>query len=460
MKKNVLIGLLLTGFGIILTLNINAQEEKDEQFTQQDIPKYGFDSAQCVMELSLYREFYKQWKKSKVKSPTINDAIPHWRWVYLNCPRATKNIYIDGANILEYMIENAETKERKDKLIDTLMMMYDKRIHYFDQEGYVLGRKGYDLYRFRTEDYEEVYNIFKRSVELECNDCKAPILVYYFRTAIKMATTGKADSTIIVETYDIVSEIVDYNLNKYEKTGKQSKIESWQNIKNNVEITFEPYATCEDLIAIYEKKFEENPNDVELLKKITDILDKKKCNDTKLFFEASVNLYNEEPTPEAALMLGKMFINEKNYEKALKYMKEAKSISDEEARADAYYYIAFCYQMLDQFTKSREAAYKSIENNPDNGKPYILIGDLYAASSELCATDDLAKKSVYWVAVDKYYQAKSIDPSVEDIANQRIASYSRYFPTKETIFFHDYNEGDTYKVGGWINEETKVRSVD
>ena len=88
-----------------------------------------------------------------------------------------------------------------------------------------------------------------------------------------------------------------------------------------------------------------------------------------------------------------------------------------------------------------------------------MIGDMYASSSNSCGSNDLEKKAVYWVAVDKYYKAKQVDPENADVANDRIRSYSIYFPPKEDIFFHNLNEGDEFVVECWINEKTKIRAA-
>lgn len=460
MKSKFLVSLLIIGMSMFMISTVNAQDTDEEGDEQQLCAKrYGDtpeDSVTCVTNLSLYREFYKQWKKSGYKNTMIKDAIKPWRWVFLNCPCGSQNIYIDGSNILEHLIESAESDEEKNAYVDTLMMLYDQRIQYFDKEGYVLGLKGLDLYKYRTSDYEQAYEIFDRSVELQGNKTLGPILVYYFRTVTKMASTGKIDSAVVVETYEEVSNIIDYNL---ENTSSDKKKASWENIKGNIDQTFEPYASCENLIAIYDKKYQESPEDIELLKKITTTLDKNKCTDSELYFNASVGLYDQEPSPQAAYLIGKMYINEKDYNKAIQYLQEATEMEDKETLAKIYYYMSFSYQMLGNKSQARSMAYKALEAQPNRGDVYILIGDLYASSANDCANNDLMKKAVYWAAVDKYYKAKSVDPEVTDIANERIGQYSQYFPSKETIFFHDYNEGDSFTVECWINETTKVRSV-
>ena len=61
--------------------------------------KFGTDSIECVKNISVYREYVKQ--------KLCGCGIP-WRWAYLNCPKATKNLYVDGSKIFKYLIKNAK----------------------------------------------------------------------------------------------------------------------------------------------------------------------------------------------------------------------------------------------------------------------------------------------------------------------------------------------------------------
>jgi tetratricopeptide (TPR) repeat protein len=108
------------------------------------------------------------------------------------------------------------------------------------------------------------------------------------------------------------------------------------------------------------------------------------------------------------------------------------------------------------YSKAREAARNSLEFNPNNGKPYILIGKLYAGSNVF--DDPVLKKTVYWVAVDKFQKARQVDPSCADEAADLIRRYSPHFPSKDDIFFKpELQEGKSFFVGGWISESTICR---
>ncbi len=420
--------------------------------------KYGEDSVKCIENNSLYYEFFKQWKASNYKNTAWKDAYKPWRWVFINCPASTKNIYLHGEKLVEEMLKSTTDKAKKDKYIDTLMMVYDRRIQYYGSEGYVLGKKGSDLYKLRPSDYEKSYNILKKSIELEGNESSGEAIIYYFRAAEKMVKAGKADSTVLVDIYDQTSAIIEHNLAKAQDEGEKAR---WENIRGNIELSFEPWAKCEDLISLYTIKFNDAPNDVELLKKITKILDKKNCTDSDLFFKATENLHKAEPSANTAELTGKMYIKRERFADAVPYLQEAiKLYDDDQERADVHFLLGNVFFQLKRFSEARAECYATLKVRPNDGKSYIVIGDLYAASAKDCGDGDFYSKVAYWAAVDKYFQARNVDPEVAELAQTKINTFTQYFPATEQIFFHDLKEGDSFTVECWINETTTVRSSD
>lgn len=445
---------------IVLTLALIAGLSVTSRLSAQTGSKYGAtpeDSVACIMNLSLYTEFFKQWKNSGYKNNSINDAFAPWQKVLTTCPGARLGTYVDGVKMLEYYIKKETDKAKKEAYIDSLMRVYDMRIKYFKKEGYVLGRKGVSLYSMRITDYEKAYKILKRSVELEGNKSYPDVLVFFMRATKKMIDEGKASEDIIFDNYDISSKIIEHNLEA--NKGDERKLSNWENVRGNIDLIFEPFATCEAIIKIYTPKFQENPEDIKMLEKLTRLLDRKKCTEDKLYFDATVKLYELDPSAESAYLIGKMLMKNQEFAKAIDYLKEGENLENSEDRADCFLYIAECYRTLKNYSAARTYALKSSSERPTDGNPYIMIGDMYAASTADCGSNDLEKKAVYWVAVDKYYKARQIDPEVESVANDRIRSYSIYFPPKETIFFYDLNEGDEYTVECWINEKTTVRAA-
>jgi len=426
--------ILLAGV-IFLSLPVSAQ-------------KYGNtaeDSVDCITNISLYSEFYKQ--------QNYKDALKPWREVFLKCPMASENTFIRGTSIIKAAIEREKDAKIKEKLIDTLLMVWDKRIEYYGKEGLNLGRKGLDLMAYRPKEKEQIYNMFKKVIDISGNFAE-PIVIYnYFMSTIEFVKAGKGDSSLIIDNYDICSDLIEKNIANDVKNKDE-----YDKVLQNIEVTVEPYTTCEKLITIYGKKFKQTPNNIALLKKITKILDKKKCTDDPLFFKATESLYKLEPTAETAYLMGKMCYTKKQYSKAAEYLTDAaEKITENSEKAKTYLLLADIYGNLNQFSTARTYAYKALDAKPNDGMPYIIIGDLYAQSAKSCGDNELTTKVAYWAAVDKYLQAKKVDASMTELANSRISSYSRAFPSDENIFFYGLKKGDSYKVGCWINETTTIR---
>lgn len=410
--------------------------------------KYGKtpeDSVECITNISLYGEFYKQ--------QNYKDAFKPWREVFIKCPMASENTFIRGVVILKNAIDIEKDAKHKEKLVDTLLMVWDKRIEFFGKEGLNLGKKGLDLMNYRPKEKEQIYNLFKKAVDISGNYAEPIVMYNYCLSTIEYVKTGKGDSTLILDNYDAISDLIEKNMANDVKNKDE-----YDKVLQNIEKSIEPYTSCQELVAIYGKKFKQSPNDLVLLKKIAKILDKKKCTDDPLYFKATENLYKLEPTPETAYLMGKMSYSKKQYSKAAEYLNDAAEKMTENAdKARICLLLADIYGNLNQPSNARSYALKALEAKPGDGMPYIIIGDLYAQSAKQCGDNDLTNKVAYWAAVDKYNQAKRVDPSIADLANSRISSYSRAFPSDENIFFYGLKKGDSYRVGCWINETTIVR---
>ena len=467
-----------------MALSVSAQEVTES--------KYGADSANCVNKLSIYREYYKQWEAAKFAPESINaEMISAWREVFLTCPRASQYTYTNGEKILDYLIR--QNPKEKDAYIDTLCLLMDARAQCFpvdpktgaSQVANVMGRKGMLIYTYNKNRYEEAYNVLKNAVALDPSQLQGAYIDAYFKATIDMVNNGKEEKMTIINVYQELSDVIDDNIKvlaekeaqlleaktNAEESGDNDAVAGFdkqiekneksininKGVKNNIDNLFQPYASCEDLIKVFTAKMAETPNDVTLLKRITTILDKKDCSDSKLFLDASKNLYELEPSPEAAYNIGvKLFKEGKNSE-AAKYFEEATSATNNDRVYRAYRNLAYCYLNINSFGKSRDAARRAAAVDPTAGEPYLIIGMAYAASVNSFADSKFGGKEVYWVAVDKFIKARQLDPSVGNRAAELIRSYSQHFPSTETIFFNDYAEGQSYTVGGWINETTTIR---
>lgn len=432
----------------------------------------GFGAIQaqvdCETDYSLYREYIKQWEQAKYNPNNINpQMITSWRNIFLNCPDFRQNTYLDGVKIMTYaFIRTTKDEALKDKYIDTLVMLYDKRAEYFpmgkngSQVGNIMGRKGVDLIKWAPKRYEEAYTALKQAIDMDGNNTNYGFIDSYFSAVITMVKNGKLEESAILDEYDRLSGIVDFNIKANTEAANEKLLNNFNTTKANLDAAVQPYANCEDLVRIYQPKFDANPNDVELLKKISAILDKRGCDDTPLYLAVAVNLHKVNPSPESAYLIGKKYLAEKDYNQAKTYLLQSTKSENTDWAHQSYIYLAQIMNMDKNYEQGREYARKAYALDKTDGEPFIIIGQLYAASAKDCGSGNFYSKTAYWAAVDQFEKAKSVDPSLASKANELINAYSHYFPTVEDIFFNGFEEGQEYSLEGcWIKEKTKVRAA-
>ncbi len=232
-------------------------------------------------------------------------------------------------------------------------------------------------------------------------------------------------------------------------------------MKNQVEGMFAQSgaANCETIETIFGPQLAANTGNLDWLKRVNRLLAKGDCGDAELFYKSSEYLHAIEPSSSSAFGLAKMYMKTQDMDKAIGYYQEAIELEEDNAsKATYYYYLSLVYMSQKNYTQVKSNALNATQLRSDWGAPYILIGKAYAATAKSYGSKEIEHKSVYWAAVDKFKKAKTVDPEAAKDANEMIVLYSQYFPNTEELFFENMTEGDAYKVGGWINENTTVRA--
>ena len=440
----------------------DAEEESGDVILKSAEELIRDQNRDFMNELSLFTEFYKQ--------DNFQSALPHWKNVYNQYPRSTKNVYIQGANMYEAFIESAETQAEKDKFIDQLMKIYDKRIKHFNEEGYVMGRKATAFleYKLNTENPPEGdalketlkkgYDWINQSIDLQQEKTELPIFVLLMQTTRSLFKLDELPKETVVKNYDKANSL----LNTYTaEAEEQNDIENAEKVKAYIEEIFgaSGAADCEALVTIFTPQYEENKNDADFVKGMLRRLGNAGCEESQLFAQATEQLYDLEPSAEAAFNMARRYVQRDETEKAKDYYQQAMEQETDDERLSKYYYeySLFIFAKENALQEARNYAKRALDVNPDYCQAIMLIGDIYVAASRNFGGDDFEKATVFWAAVDYFERARRAGQDCAIEAAQKARDYRNYFPNKEEAFFRDLKEGQTYKVGGWINETTKVR---
>lgn len=443
--KKMMKGLVVGLFACLVMGNVSGVQAQPVSACNQ---KWGADSVKTIQNISVYREFFKQ--------KNYSAAIESWSYVFKNAPCSREQTHVDGVAMYKDFIKNTKDAARKTQLIDTLFYIYEVRAANFaESAGNAIGRKGVDMLSYRPEPNTEVLNTFKRSVALGGDNTEHFILPYYFKVVLKEFAAGAMTKEQVLDVYEQLSKIAEANL-----SGKNGDKYAESKQILDADLAGNIIKDCNEIIALFEGRFKANPDNKELRDLVYSLLLGKGCTDKDLFLEVAVSKYNETPNARLALVLARRFQQNDNTTKAAEYYQKAiAEAENDSAKAQYYYDFATLYSSSKQFAKARQMALEAAKLQPNWGKPIMFIGDLYAASYNMCGSG-IEAQSVYWAAVDKFQRAKSVDPSMAEEANQKINKYAGYFPNTETLFFNNLSKGSSYSVGCWIGETTSVRSSD
>ncbi len=412
--------------------------------------------------------------RDQVKLKNLDAAYEPWKLVYENAPAADgkrASHYVDGRTILKHKLASADEAGKKD-FIAQILALYDQQMACYGKDGEsarLKGRKAYDMfYEFRS-DYGEINNILKESVEEAGDDSEYIVFVPYATVIEYLFTNELVTKEEARSVYTKLNKIADVNANgdgKYKAEYKQA-----QDAMNAVFQRIEEFIfDCDYFRDKLLPEYNADNNNPEVIKRVYNKLIAKGCdkNDPLLMelktkyetYAAAENARRQsEFEANNPAMMAKKAYDAGDFNGAMtKYEEALASESDPNKQADIYFRMASIKgRSLKSPSQGRELARKAAKLRPNWGRPYMLIGDLYAKGSRTCGFDAYEQRLAILAAVDKYSYAKSIDPSVAAEANKRIGTYRASYPDKETAFMKGHKAGTSVKVGCWIGETVKVR---
>ena len=438
-----------------------AQDTDEDEDGEDDSPtacqnKWGADSVTTAKKLSLFNQYYQEKK--------YVEAFPYWKYLFENAPCIQKRITFSGPYIIKKVLREEEYKSRFKGLVDTLLSCHDKRIEFFGQEGYVLGKKADDMAKLSPSNREEALILFSKSLQMQGDNTKYDVPKDFIYAGVKQYKKNDLSLDSLFMILDEVTPIIDANIAIYTAESVSAKDSAkgvkWLATQDAVIGMMKPYLDCDKLEELKKPYYADKKSDVAWLKSTVKLLDRGGCESKAFYLECSEALFALEPSSEAALGLAKAFGKQGDDTKAVVYYTKAADLAPNgDAKYDIWIKLAKTAKNNKQYSTVREYARKALAINANSGEAYILIGDAYAASATSCGSGDLGRGGVYLVAVDKYVRAKSVDPSAAEAAQAKINKYTGYFPEKEVAFFKGINNGDSYRVDCWIGESTTVRTI-
>ncbi len=420
--------------------------------------------------------------RGQMKSEDLSAAFEQWKIAYDIAPAADGQRdfhYTDGIKIYKYKFKNETDEAKKKEYADAIIRLYNEARECFKsgaikmkgadtRVGYLLGREGFDRYYDLRTPYTETYKVLKEAVEVGGNNTEYIVLAPYADVAVYMYTNELIDKAEARAVHAAINEIGEHNIVNSESYGDyyQQALDaangSIAQIEDNI-------FDCAYFMPKIKAEYEENPDDPETMENAIREMKRRACPADDAFLVQLEAKYSKYAAAENARrqaefeannpgILAKKAYDAGDYNGAVaKYQEAINQETDPSKQADYYFRMASVQgRKLSKYNDARANARKAADLKSGWGRPYMLIGDLYAKSSRNCG-DSFMQRCAILAAIDKYAYAKSIDSSVADEASSRISKYNASKPDQEAAFMRGYTNGQKVKVSCWIGETVTLR---
>ena len=443
----------------------------------------GEDSLRCIETITIVNV--------NLNNKDYATAYTAWQTIFNEFPVARVDTYTNGIKLLNELIKKESDPAKKSEYVKELMNVYDQQIKYLDKlqeitksklsAGNILGKKALSyIQHYNNAPVDTVYAMLAKSVEMEKGQSEYAVTERFMKYSSLKYKQDKSHGEQIIEDYLNASIYIVEVLDKYHASIERSEkryqeegnprdslnaigygkmIDASRISKSNIDAYFinSGAASCEDLSKIYAPTLEANKDNIEYLNKVLSVMSMLKCTNEDTYLTAAEYALAIEPTAKAAMGCGYRYYKKGEIDKALEFFDQAIELETSiTTKAELCYKVGLIHFSLNNYGKARAYANKALGFNNKYGQPHILIAQCYGAANKW-SEDDVMNACTYYLCLDRLDRAKAVDPSSKREADKLIAIYSKHTPKVEDLFMRGYEAGRSVKIGGWINETTKIR---
>lgn len=390
-------------------------------------------------------------------------AIPSLDWFLKNKPDFHKNIYIKGYNLYHNLVKNTSDVERKAEYQDKALAIYDMRVKHFGEEAKVMNQKGHYAFFYwgaRPDKADDLFKLYTKIIALNGKKTYFRSVSNYMYMVAQQYHKGNITGKEVVDVYDQLSDIIDFNMKKYP--------EHWTEVKNYVDDTFKKVLrsktkdgremlSCEFVQMYYMPEYHKNPNDIKTIKEIMYLLVELRrtdpsapCGKDSTFAIMSEKLFKAKPSYGGAKLVINIYKKQGNTQKVQALMNQLPSLAQtSEEKAEAYYTLAMAKRKVGNKIVARSFALKAAAADAKFAvKAYNLIGDMYYNSWQICNNKNPVLRRVTYIAAYEMYKRAG--------NKVMMAKSKRQFPAIEMAHTHGMSRGQMVSVGCWIGGKVKL----
>lgn len=400
--------------------------------------------------------------RDKIKAGDMAAAMPLWQEAYEKAPAADGKRpfhYTDGRALYLDLYQNATTEEEKEEYAGIVAKLYaEERQCYPGEEAQSLGMQVYDMFYTMQRPYAETYPIAIQALEQGGDDTDFRVITpvgylvpYMYSNEL---ITAEEARKVVEQARAIVAANQDGPNAADYAAAQEAADASIATVERNI-------FDCDYFKDKLAGELEANPDDYETQKAVMTQLVQAGCSKEDPLVAgliAEIRDYEQaEYERNNPVTAAKKMIEAGDMAGGMAKLEEVAEQAEGDKKAALYLNMASLYREQNKYSMARKYANMAASAKPGWGKPYIMIGDMYASSSSACSEDPFNQRLVIIAALNKYAQAKS-DPETSSTAQSRINKYSSSLPTTEMLFERGLKPGETKSTGCWIGETVKLRA--
>ena len=430
---------------------------------------------------SVYRGF--------IKTKNFADAFEPWKMVYDAAPAADGKRdyhYTDGIKIYKDLFQKETDEAKKKEYVAMITGLYDQAIECYQTRSITLkagtdeayatkiadlySRKSYDMYYELLTPYSETMEALQYAFEIGGLNTPYTIIVPYANIAVYQFQKELIDKETARLAHDELMKLADHNIAnghqyaEYYEAGRANAVAEFKKIQYQI-------FDCEYFKGEWMADYEDNKDDPLYARDLYNRLKGRDCADTDPFLVELKTKYEEYAAAANAAKQAEFeannprFLARKAYEAgdfegAISKYRDAINLADDNVeKAKHHFSIAsILFRKQNKYSAARSEALKAAELDPTSGRPYSLIGDIYAKSARGCG-DSWNQSLAIIAAYDKwaYAKGKTLSETSMSSVQSKLSKYSQYFPDQSEGFMRGSKKGAKEKVGCWIGETVSVR---
>ena len=409
--------------GVLFITNANAQK---------------FD---CSSKINEYQTLFKAKK--------ITESFDAWSEVRKNCPKENEVIYTDGVKILQYKIDNTTTAEEKERLVRDVLKVYDQYNKNFpiSVPDFEIN-KAMALFNNKIDAKDEIFNLLDSGFsKASKNVTDATTIFTYFKMYCEKFTAGdkRMTSNSLLEKYTLVSTMLNQLM-----VSNPTKANEYKTALKGVNALVKDLATCENLADFYTKNFDTNKDNSDWLTSALLSLFEK-CSTKPIFNTLAERLYSIKATAQSSNFMALSNLKQRKFPDAIKFYTESAELQTNPIEKAKTYYTLATGLLSGDLPKSKENLNKALASDPQMGKAYLFLAQLYANNADNCGKTDFEKKAIYCLAIETANKAAVAEPRLKPTSDKMAADFAKQSLTTDEIAKAKM-EGKSITIGCWINE--------